>query len=472
MNRKVSIGLSLIALCLASLFSCSNEPKTTGTATDTENTIAGIVVDSSGQGIVGVQVRLVSDSVGYGASASSLTRKLISFDPSTPITAVSDEQGRFRLVNVSDSAFSLDFRLESNGMTSHVQLLKNLKLSEINQSQLDSVRLLRPSVLVGSLTYLAGDDPLYKFSEHFRAGIQGTGITAPVLAGRSFTLNGIPPGPQTLLIFPADQYLVQTLVRAGLPLDSLVRRVPLVFPEADTLFAQQLVWRLPPDFKWELIDSTLSRRPIMQGCVLGRDLLPKMGVQVRLITDFNGFIYANEGVAEFPVTDSTLAVTDSAGCWTMPLWADTFNLEYLYWSNGSITQNTLQKGFRKADWNDQNLVQIDTAILRLPAMIRGMTRYTSEPSAWIELGSHFKVGIAGTSRYIHTRSDALYDIAGLPDSIQTLIFYPGDPFLWREFELQGLSVQGELVQDVQFVHLTAGSRLEMQAVTYTLPPIP
>jgi len=118
---------------------------------------------------------------------------------------------------------------------------------------------------------------------------------------------------------------------------------------------------------------------------------------------------------------------------------------------------------------DTSLAIVDT--LKPPAVLHGMVIYTEEPGAWIHIGTHFKVGIKGTSRFMDVSAGQVFDLRGLPAGQQMLLFYPGDSFLWQTFA-DTLGTREAMIGGVQFVVFTSGVSLGQQNVTYTLPTKP
>jgi hypothetical protein len=81
------------------------------------------------------------------------------------------------------------------------------------------------------------------------------------------------------------------------------------------------------------------------------------------------------------------------------------------------------------------------------------------------------LGIQGTSRYVDINVGDTYELTGLPKGVQTLVFYPGDSFLWPTFA-DSLGSLEAMVKNTSTLGLSPGALQQMQFVTYTLPAIP
>jgi len=464
-------NLLIALLCVTLLGACSmfDKPRA-GTATDAENTVAALVVDSVGAGVAGAEVRLVTDSLGWSVSRVLAKTAVVRLDSSGNVrTTFTDSLGKFSFEAVdSTDAFSLCLQYADAKGVLHAGLHKGMRLANFNSDSLSKIVVPKASVLVGSLTYLGSSSSLYQFSDHFRIGIEGAGITLSVLAGRPFVLDGIPAGMQNVIVYPADQFLLQSLLNAGVPLDSLVRRVQINFPEGDTIFANGLEWSLPKSYAWLYQDSLVQKMRRMSGVVVNYLGDPVEDVEVRLITDSLGFTYPGDFIG-FPKTDSSVAHSDSTGTWWLPVpSASSFSLEFLKRNkNDSLVGVGILRSISKLSLTD-TLIILDTVTLEMPATLRGMVLYTEEPGAWIRIGDHFRVGIKGTSRYTDVVVGDTFDLKGLPSGPQMLVEYPGDNFLWPTFS-SALGSLDAMVQGTTFVVFTPGTTQQMQVQTYSLP---
>jgi hypothetical protein len=472
-----------VAFCLRSVSTASlagllllggcGKTKLTGTATDTENTVAGVVVDSAGKPVSGARVRLVSDPLAWTTSSNLARIAMNTDDTSAQLReTISGTKGEFSFENVdSGLVFSLSFDFQNSGEHIQAKLLTDLTLAGASADTVKTVQLRKASTLIGKLSYIRGENPLYQFSDQFRVGIENSGAVIPVLVNRSFTLDGIPPGLQTLVIYPADKFLMQSLIEAGIPLDSLVQRVVMDFPDGDTVYAQEMQWQLPKSFAWLKPDSVVTRRHMMTGVVVSLQGQPLPNIEVRVVSDSLGFAFDNLGQVDFPASDSVWTKTNAHGVWSLPVPATgAFNLEALRFEDDSIVGVGLLKGLSAKGLSD-SVNTIDTISLEAPATLRGQLLYTAELGNWIQIGSHFRLGIQGTSRYVDINVGDTYELTGLPKGVQTLVFYPGDSFLWPTFA-DSLGSLEAMVKNTSTLGLSPGALQQMQFVTYTLPAIP
>jgi hypothetical protein len=472
---KTSLGLLsvLFATLISILVSCTQKQQGAGTATDAENTVAGVVVDSQGNPLKNVEVRLVTDSLGYLISSSRLSKVASSELDAQGIILIAwtDSLGRFEFPEMDSSiAYSLNFRYKDSQGAYYARLLLGLQGTEaLLADSLRKIGLQRASALEGYLDYHRGTDPRYQFSNHFYATVKGTGIVYSVYAGVPFLLDGIPAGDgRELTIYPADKGMVQYLLTEGLVLDSMRQKFSLEFMSGDTLQLDSVSWSLPNDYLGPPPQDTTPKPTIrlMSGVVINYLNDPVAGAEVRLILDTFGLSYANG----FPQSDSLVAITDQEGRWSLPIpSASSFNLEFMKANKSAIVGYNIKKRIKAPDLTVTQMT-IDTVSLRLPASIEGMLRYTEEPDAWIQVGSHFRIGVKGTSRFIDIIAGETFLLQGLPPEQVTLVYYPGDTFLWPKFQ-EKLGSLVEMVDATAPIVLTQDDTLHLQVDTYTLPAL-
>lgn len=464
-------------LVLALLWACSVERKSdsiSGTATDAENTLAGTILDSAGTPVAGAQVRLVTDSIGYASSVQFLGKvSVLNLDSTGSVrTTITGPDGRYEFDQVDSSLFfhlSVAYRTPMG--VPYATVLPGVYL---NSPAVRRIAVTRASAISGVMEYYRGTDPRYQFSNHFYVTVVGTGLVYSVFDGEPFTLTGVPAGFHDLLLFPADKGMVQLMLNRGLPMDSMVYRAHVQFAAGDTLNLGTLQWSLPSEYlgtKTDTSKTDTTPKPMirtMSGTVLSYLGEPVVGAEVRLVLDTFGFAYSKG----FTAGDSFSAVTDAKGRWSLPIPAVAFfNLEFLkYFKADSLVGYSLLSRVRGPKATDMTLA-VDTVVLMQPARIEGMIRYTEEPNAWIDIGSHFRVGIKGTTRYVDVISQQEFSLTGLPSGDQTLVYYPGDSFLWPTFESELGSLE-EMVGTTKFLGLTPGTVQKLQVDTYTLPTKP
>ncbi len=450
-----------------------NAGQIAGTATDAENTLAGIILDSAGTPVQGAEVRLVTDSIGFAAPVVSLGKRVALNLDSTGIvlTVYSDQNGHYEFSDVDSSLiFHLSVSYQASNGASYANQLSNVYL---NSPALRQVPLAKAATVIGTLNYERGVDERYQFSNHFYLTVAGSGKLHSIFAGQPFVIDGLPAGLHEVMVFPADKGMVQAMLNQGLPMDSMIVRSLVQLPIGNQKDLGIIRWGLPAKYLGDTSsngEDTTSKPPVirtMSGMVLSYLGEPVAGAHVRLVLDTLGFSYSTG----FPAKDSLLAVTDANGRWVLPIPAvASFNLEYLkFFKSDSLVGYALQRGIRTPKLTDMEL-KVDTVVLEQPARINGMIRYTAEPDAWINIGSHFRVGIKGTTRYVDVIAGQQFSLTGLPSGSQTLVYYPGDSFLWATFENELGSMEA-MVDETEFVVLTAGTTQELQVDTYTLPDL-
>lgn len=466
-------------LFLTGLLSCStnSSDELAGTATDAENTVAGVVLDSVGAPVAGVEVRLVTDSIGFASPVLRLAKSIaLNLDSTGDVRVVfTDSMGHYAFEGVDSSLiFNLSLSYQS---LDGIYFASHVASVGYNSPLVRQIQLNHASAASGTLEYVRGTDSRYQFSNHFYATVAGTGRIQSVFAGRPFTITGIPFGYHQLILFPADKGMVQALLDEGLPMDSMVTRLSLQFPLADTVELGRVPWKLPAAYQGEpppLEDTTdtagsgpdpLPEIRTMSGLVLSYLGEPVEGAEVRLVLDTLGFDYADG----LPAGDSLVTVTDESGRWTLPIPAEpAFGLEFLKLNKADSLVGYGLLARLRTPLASVKTMKVDSMVLLQPARIEGMIRYTEEPNAWIDIGSHFRIGIKGTTRYVDVIAGQQFSLTGLPSGTQTLVYYPGDSFLWPTFQNE-LGSMAAMVGSTEFVVLAPGTVQELQVDTYTLP---
>lgn len=461
-------GWLTIVGMVAVLLACGGD-RHAGTATDTENTLAGVVVDTAGTPLQGVKVSLVTDAYGFSQqqALASLRKNgvatILTNPGDTVIGTITDEDGYYNFSFIPPEHFSLSFQYDIDGKSSQAQLMESLDSADLVEGELQKVSLQPSSALRATLQHSLPENPLYRFSDHFRVTILGSGQVHPVIASEPFVLTGIAPGRRTLVVYPNDQFLLSKLIESGIPKDSLVRRYELVFEPGDTLVLGDLTWNLPPEFYWKAPD-TVAVRKMIGGVVLLPNGQPAAGTVVRIVLDFYGFSYPftpSQKRVVFPSTDTLWTIADTNGAWKLPMpSASEFNVEF---NLGPDSLPTFTALVASPDAESE----LDSVVLQQAAGLRGLMFYKENGEPQFPMGSHFKVGIKGTSRYVDVIAGEEFLLHGLPEGAQHIVAYPGDPFLLEKYERVGVSPI-ETVQKV-WVVFTAGSVLQLQAFDYNLP---
>ena len=264
------------------LASCSESSKVAGTATDTENTLAGTVLLSDSSVANGVRVRLVAARVGVSNAF---------------LETSTDEAGNFAFDSVLADTVNVEFRYEAGASLREVQMLRNVA---VKSTESLSVRLQRPALLRGRLEY--SEDSALWMGAHFFVSLDSTTFFADIFAPDSFEIPA-PEGAFRLSITPADSGAVAKLKNAGYADSLIARKLSISLSSGDTLNVGNLRWGLSKD------EPTKARR--LSGVVVNEMGKPLKGVAVHVVTDLYGLgISESDGFV-------TQAVSDLDGNWSV-----------------------------------------------------------------------------------------------------------------------------------------------------------
>lgn len=439
---KFNRCLTTLLLCLW-FMSCSESSKVSGTATDTENTIAGTVLLSDSSVASGVLVRQVAAR---------------GFSSRVYLETSTDGAGSFAFDSVLADTVNVEFRYEKSASLQEVRMLRNVA---VKSAESLSVRLQKPAILRGRLEY-AEDSALWMGS-HFFVSLDSTTFFADIFAPDSFAVFA-PEGNFRLSVSPADSGAVAKLRDAGYADSLIVRKIPVSLSPGDTLDVGSLRWDLSKD------EPTKTRR--LKGIVVNEKGRPLKGVAVHVVTDLYGLgISKSEGfVSE--------AVSDSNGIWSVSapslgLVADSFRVEFrgedslgqpLAGTSSYITRETLLSAVGD--------VPVDTVWMGRSANFLGKVflvansagESRSDTLCWTY---SIRVGFLGTSNFFTVNScDAVW-MQNLPSGSQDFIFYSGDELVVKNLKTGKFKPEDY----VKFVHvsLPAGDTLKQQGFTYTPP---
>ena len=277
----MKIDRLIFAFFLGALVWACSDSKVAGTATDTENTVAGLVRLSDGSSADGVVVRQVAVS----RVASSTTY----------LETRTDLQGAFVFDSTIADTVNMEFRYHvKDSVLSQAQILRNVSAKEANalDVQLKSVATLRGSLeSIGAASGLAGS--------HFIVALDSTTFMTDVFAPDSFELS-IPEGDYLLTVLPADSGVVSKLRASGYTDSTIVRQIAVSLSAGEILDVGNL--------RWNALKENQAKPKILQGSVRWQDKAAK-GVSVHVVTDLYGL-----GVADSSAF-VTQAVTDSNGIW-------------------------------------------------------------------------------------------------------------------------------------------------------------
>lgn len=439
---KFNRCLNTLLLCLW-LMSCSESSKVAGTATDTENTIAGTVLLSDSSMASGVRVRQVAAR--SGASYAFL-------ETST------DGSGSFAFDSVLADTVNVEFRYEKDASLREVQMLRNVA---VKSAESLSVRLQKPALLRGRLEY--AEDSAFWMGSHFFVSLDSTTFFADLFAPDSFALFA-PGGNFRLSISPADSVAVTKLKNAGYADSLIIRKLSISLSSGDTLDVGNLRWDLSKD------EPTRARR--LKGVVVNEKGKPLKGVAVHVVTDLYGLETSkSEGFV-------TQAVSDSNGIWSVSapslgLVADSFRVEFrgedslgrpLAGTSSYITRETLLSAADEVPVDTVWMARSANFLGKVFLVANSAGESRSDTLCWTY---GIRVGFLGTSNFLTVNScDAVW-MQNLPSGSQDFIFYSGDELVVKNLKTGKFNPEDY----VKLVHvsLPAGDTLKQQGFTYTPP---
>ena len=279
---KLSLRIFALLLCALTFWACSD--KVAGTATDTENTIAGTVTLADGSARCGISVRQVV----------ARTASTVDF-----IETETDSFGAFAFDSTLADTVNFEFRYNSNDSTlSETQIIRRVSAKSEDSLR---VKLQESALVVGELEYTGNAS--FLAGSHFMVQLDSTTFSIDVFAPDSFKI-ALPEGTYSLTILPADSSVITKLRASGYADSTIIRRLSVTVSAGDTLDVGKL--------RWDASESEPTQVKLLQGYVKDMNGNPAKGVSVHVVTDLYGF----------GVTDSaafvTQAVTDSTGLWRVP----------------------------------------------------------------------------------------------------------------------------------------------------------
>lgn len=448
------------------LVACNNGDSVSGTATDTENTIAGVIHKTDGSIAAGANVRMFSTAVIPNADMAIVEESSSAASSSTKSRAfletITDSVGMFKFDSILSDTFDLEVRWLLNNSVDEVVLLKNLVTINSHKTDLGNIQLKKAAYVNGLFKYDASNASL-NLGSHFEIRVVGSSYQTSVLAGDSFSL-GMSAGSQTLQIFPADSYMIQKLFETGASYSEIYQQVEVDVSEGDTLNLDSLVWLYPHKV---VVDSSLGR---IKGQVLGLDGIPKPWVNVRLIDDIYGF-----GFAMGQGSLNTLnTVTDSLGQWELPFpesVKDSFRIEVTSYEYGVLVAIGVSEYVNENALDNRNdTITVPNISLQEPSNFNGFVTLVadiSDPFSSNCLLNSVIIGFKGTSHFVRQMTCDTIRINGLPSGIQDLLLYTGDYNVIQMLLEQSESMDAYM--QAILVNLPKDDTLSQQGITYTPP---
>ena len=190
--------------------SCTSEPtSTSGTATDTGNTIAGYIETSTGEPANQAFVRMIARS-----------KPLNSFSVNDFIETQTDSVGFFSFDTLLSDTFDLEVRLEDANILTEMIVLKSLVAKDFDQKNKKTIQLQKPSYIKGFFEHTNSEKAPLNLGSHFTLQIEGTSFEHSLLSGEPFII-GVGVGLQNLKIYPADPFMINKIKELGIS-DSMI----------------------------------------------------------------------------------------------------------------------------------------------------------------------------------------------------------------------------------------------------------
>ena len=443
----MKLNVRILALLLGVFFWACSENQVAGTATDTENTIAGVVHLSDGSSANGVLVRQV-------VSAHKVS-------PAVYLETQTDSLGSFVFDSTLADTVNMEFRYRNSDSTlSQAQILRGITAKDAGTL---NVKLEQVAVLRGQLEYAGSASNLA--GSHFFAFLESTTFFADVFAPDSFALI-TPEGDYTLTILPADSGVVSKLREKGYSDSTIYRRLQVSLAAGDTLEVGNL--------RWNATREGYKKEKILRGTVTYLDK-PLKGVAVHVVTDLYGFGADSSAFV-------TQAVTDSNGNWQVlaPAWEaveDSFRVEFngkdslgkpLAGVSEYIAKATLEAASDTISVKSIALTAASGLSGSAFLVVNDPISARQDTLCW---AYSIRAGIRGTSHFKTVSSCDRVELSGLPSGVQDLIFYSGDEIVVRNLRAGQFELE-DYVRGVNGVNLPEGAVLKQQNFTYTPPTLP
>jgi hypothetical protein len=441
-----------VLLCVFLLLSCGENGSLSGTATDTENTVAGIVIKSDSSFAKGASVRMVF--------AYSVLPEETAY-----VETTTDSKGYFKFENVTTDTFNLEFRYALDSLVQESRILRSLSLGS-RSLNLGTIRLEKATYVTGVVAYAS--DTSLNVGSHFRITVDSTTFETNTFVQEPFFVP-VEAGVVSLIIAPADNYIIKKLYEKGYA-DSLIhQRISVTVNAGDTLDIGTYTWKLPP------LEVPSEAEPALTGIVLDSMGQALSGVAVHIVTDLYGFGVSDS--AKF-ITDT---VTDSAGVWVLPapdtaLVDSAFRVEFRQQgTDSSVVTTGLSDYILKNELNvkSSDTVHVNSVTMRKPSDFIGkiFLVWNKQDSTKDTLCVSYtiKVGFKGTSNFTRVNACASIVMHDLPAYEQELVYYSGDDFVVTNLR-NDLLDRTAYIKSV-FVSLPEDGTLKNQGLTYTPPLI-
>lgn len=440
----------ILIVLLFWLIACNDGGSVSGTATDTENTIAGVIQKTDGSVASGASVRMLAKTV------PTLNQSNVSSNRPY-LETMTDSMGAFKFDSLLSDTFDLEVRWLLGSALDEVVFLKNLVALGTQKTDLGKIKLKKAAYVKGLFKYDPSGASI-NLGSHFEIHAEGSSYQTSVLSGDSFTL-GMGTSTKSLVIFPADPFMIQKLFESGVSYPDIFQRIELNVVEGDTLKLDSLVWKYPVQ------NPNVSSSGRLKGRVIGIDGKPQAWANVRLIDDIYGFGYAM-GRGTFNTLNT---VTDSLGWWELPFPTaveDSFRIEVSAYEYGNLVAIGVSEYLDQSVLeNKSDTISVSTVLLKKPSSFQGFIKLVSDSSN-CTLNS-VVLGFKGTSHFVRQITCNDIQMNSLPAGSQELLFYTGD-YNVIQVLINGNESMDTFVQMLT-VNLPEGESLSQQGITYTPP---
>lgn len=459
--------LTLPSLALTGLLTfvgCSTTDdanRISGTATDTENTIAsvkGVVTRTDGKVSANASIRMARIS---SESASLAVPAFVEIQ--------TDSVGEFSIDSVLADSFQLAV---IDTVAGEVYYLPKVAAGS---SKLEAIKLAKAATINSKLLYQETAEPEVAVGSHFTAFLPGTPFSRSVFAGDSFSLL-VPAGKVSLAFCPGDPQIISKLSEYGVA-DSLIYRSWQMekgsVKEGDTLSVGPFIWSISPNVA---VDSIIKEREAtgrISGVVKCKNGKPCSGVEVQMVTDLYGFNFKDGDSLVFkPET-----VTDSLGRWFLRVPAevpyDSFRVEFRHLVDNAVAEVGLSKYVPAKNVKGlKDTLALDAVTLHKPSkMVSSVRVVLDSMNAQVSsdcMVNSVVIGIKGTTHFVRDVTCNLITMSDLPYDDQKLVLYTGDPKVIST--LQNMEAPMEKYVTEIDVNLPEGWTLDQQGMTYN-PPV-
>lgn len=460
--------LTLPSLALTGLLTfvgCSTTDdanRISGTATDTENTIAsvkGVVTRTDGKVSANASIRM-----------ARISSESASLAVPTFVEIQTDSVGEFSIDSVLADSFQLAV---IDTVAGEVYYLPKVAAGS---SKLEAIKLAKAATINSKLLYQETAEPEVAVGSHFTAFLPGTPFSRSVFAGDSFSLL-VPAGKVSLAFCPGDPQIISKLSEYGVA-DSLIYRSWQMekgsVKEGDTLNVGPFIWSISPNVA---VDSIIKEREAtgrISGVVKCKSTgKPCAGVEVQMVTDLYGFNFKDSDSLVFkPET-----VTDSLGRWFLRVPAevpfDSFRVEFRHLVDNAVAEVGLSKYVSaKAVKDLKDTLKLDAVTLHKPSkMVSSVRVVLDSMNAQVSsdcMVNSVVIGIKGTTHFVRDVTCNLITMSDLPYDDQKLVLYTGDPKVISTLQNMGTPME-KYVTEID-VNLPEGWTLDQQGMTYN-PPV-